>query len=134
MRRLRANRVPDGRRRMAIFLGAGRVVFGAVMVAAPRPFLVAARNPPDQINDSARLLTRMTGLRDVLLGVHVLRHLDDRDGLRRACLMNAAADAGDAVSLAASARRPGFFEAGASGIPVAASASAGFLILARALD
>lgn len=134
MSRLRIRRVPDRSRGAAIFMGAGRIAFGAAMVVAPRTFLVAARNPRDQINDTARLLTRMTGLRDMLLGVHVLRHLDDRDGLRRACLMNAAADAGDTVSLVTSARWPGFFEAGATGAPVAASASAGFIALAKSLD
>ena len=134
MRRLRARRVPDGPRRKAIFLGMGRIAFGALMVAAPRPFLVAVRTPRDQITGSAKLLTRTTGIRDVLLGVHLLRQLDDREALRRASLLNAAADAGDCVSLAASARWEGFFEAGASGVPIAASASAAFVALARSLD
>jgi hypothetical protein len=118
---------------MANFLGAGRIAFGTLMVAAPRPFLVAARNPRDQITDTARLLTRMTGLRDILLGVHLLRWLDDPDALRSAALLNAAADTGDFAALAASARWEGFFEAGASGVPVAASASAAFYLLARSL-
>lgn len=134
MRFGRRRGVAEPQRRLATVMGAGRIAFGAAMVVAPRPFLVAMRTPSEQISDSARLLTRMTGLRDVLLGIHVLRHRDDRDALRRACLMNAAADAGDAASLAASARWEGFFEAGASGVPVATSASAGFYLLSRSLD
>lgn len=133
MRLSRRRGVSEPQRRFATVMGAGRIAFGAAMVVAPGPFLVAMRTPSEQISDSARLLTRMTGLRDVLLGVHVLRHRDDRDGLRRASLMNAAADAGDALSLAASTRWEGFFAAGASGVPVAGSASAGFFLLARSL-
>ena len=131
---LRRGAVPESSRRFAIFMGAGRIAFGAVMVVAPRAFLAAARTPGDQATDSARLLTRMTGLRDVLLGIHVLSQLDDRNGLRSAALLNAAADAGDAASLAISTRWEGFFAAGASGFPVAASASAAFIGLARSLD
>jgi hypothetical protein len=112
----------------------GRIAFGAAMLAAPRSFLVAARTPRDQVTGSAMLLSRTTGIRDVLLGVHLLRQLDDRDALRSAALLNAAADASDCLSLAASTRWPGFLAAGATGVPVAASASAGFLLLARALD
>lgn len=134
MRRLRARRTPDGARRAALFLGAGRVAFGAVMVAAPRSFLVATRNPNDQITDTARLLARMLGLRDVVLGIYLLRRIGDPDALRSAALLNAASDGGDFVSLAASARWHGFFEAGASGAPIAGAASAAFVALARALD
>ena len=119
---LRRRSVPDGSRRFAAFMGAGRIAFGAVMVAAPRFFLVAARTPEDQISGSARLLTRMTGMRDILLGVHLLRQLDDREALRNAALLNAAADGGDAAFLAISARWENFFIAGASGVPVAAGA------------
>ena len=134
MRRARKRRVPEGPRRLALVLGAGRIAFGAAMVAAPRTFLVAARTPRDQISGNAMLLSRTTGIRDVLLGVHLLRQLDDRDRLRSAALLNAAADAGDCASLVASTRWPGFFAAGAMGVPVAASASASFLMLARTLD
>jgi hypothetical protein len=132
--RLRGRSVPDNVRRAAIFLGGGRIVFGAVMVLAPNTFLGVARTPADQINSSSRLLTRMTGARDILLGANLLRHLGDRDALRRAALLNAAADGGDTLALTASAREEGFFIAGASGVPVAASACAGFLGLARSLD
>ena len=134
MRLQRGARTPGGARRAALFSAPGRVVFGAAMVAAPRSFLVATRNPGDQITDTARLLTRMTGLRDVLLGIHLLRRIGDRDALRSAALLNAAADAGDFVSLAASARWEGFFETGASGAPIAGAASVSFVALARALD
>ena len=134
MKRLRRRGVPDRALGFATFLGVGRIAFGAAMVLAPRPFLVAMRTPSDQISDSARLLTRMAGFRDVVLGIHVLRSRDDRGALRGAALMNAAADSGDAVFLAASTRSPGFFVAGASGIPVAAAAAASFYLLARSLD
>jgi hypothetical protein len=126
--------VPAQTRRFAVVMGAGRVAFGAAMVVAPRTFLAAVRTPSDQVTDSARLLTRMAGLRDVLLGIHVLSNLDDRGSLRSAALLNAAADAGDAASLAISTRWDGYFTAGASGFPVAASASAAFIGLARSLD
>ena len=64
---LRRSSDPEQTRRFAVFMGAGRVAFGAVMVVAPRAFLVAARPPSEhQVSDSARLLTRMTGLRDML--------------------------------------------------------------------
>ena len=125
--------VPEGPRRFATFMGVGRIAFGAAMVAAPRAFLVAARTPAGQISSSSRLLTRMTGMRDVLLGVHLLRQLDDREALRNAALLNAAADAGDAAFLAISMRWEDFFVAGAVGVPVAAGASASFLGLARSL-
>ena len=104
------------------------------MVLAPGAFLAIARTPADQVNTSGRLLTRMTGMRDIVLGVHVLRQLDDRDSLRNAALLNAAVDGGDALWLAASSRDEGFFVAGASGLPVAAGACASFLGLARSLD
>jgi hypothetical protein len=126
--------VPDRPRRLALLLGAGRIAFGAAMVVAPRLFLTAARNPPDQITGSAMLLSRTTGIRDVLLGVHLLRQIDDRESLRSAALLNAAADATDCASLIASTRWPGFFVAGGTGVPVAASASVSFLLLARSLD
>jgi hypothetical protein len=133
MRRLR-QRVPERTLDFATFLGAGRIAFGAAMVLGPRPFLVAMRTPADQITPSSKLLTRMAGMRDVLLGIHVLRSRDERESLRNAALLNTAADTGDAVFLAASARWPGFFTAGASGVPVAASAAISFYLLARSLD
>lgn len=132
--RLRVRSVPENARRTAVFLGAGRIAFGAVMVLAPNTFLAVARTPVDQINSSSRLLTRMTGARDILLGANLLRHLGDRGSLRKAALLNAAADGSDTLALAASAREEGFFVAGVSGVPVAASACAGFLALARSLD
>ena len=126
--------VPENSRRFGFVMGAGRIAFGAVMVLAPGAFLAIARTPADQVNTSGRLLTRMTGMRDIVLGVHVLRQLDDRDSLRNAALLNAAVDGGDALWLAASSRDEGFFVAGASGLPVAAGACASFLGLARSLD
>ena len=132
--RLRGGAVSGSARRTAIVLGGGRIAFGAVMVLAPNTVLGVARTPVDQVNSSSRLLTRMTGFRDILLGVHLLRQLDDRDALRNAALLNAAADGGDTLALAASSREEGFFAAGASGVPVAASACVGFLGLARSLD
>jgi hypothetical protein len=134
MRRLRRRGVSERTLGFATFMGVGRIAFGAAMVLAPRPFLVAMRTPSDQISDSARLLTRMTGMRDVLLGIHVLRSRDERESLRRAALLNAAADSGDAAFLAISTRWPGFFVAGASGVPVAAGAAVSFMLLARSLD
>ena len=126
--------VPENSRRFALVMGAGRIAFGAAMVVAPNTFLSVARTPADQVNTSGRLLTRMTGMRDIVLGFHVLRQLGDRDALRNAALLNAAVDAGDALWLGASSREEGFFVAGASGVPVAASACASFLGLARSLD
>src|SRR5688572_20759974 len=111
---LRSRRVPESARRTAIFLGVGRIAFGAVMVLAPNTFLGVARTPVDQVNSSSRLLTRMTGFRDILLAVHLMRQLGDREALRNAALLNAAADGGDALALAASSREEGFFTAGAS--------------------
>jgi hypothetical protein len=132
--RLRNGGVSESSRRFATLMGAGRIAFGAVMVVAPGVFLRVARTPPDQINTSGRLLARMAGMRDVVLGVYVLRQLGDRDSLRNAALLNAAVDGGDALWLAASSRQENFFIAGAGGVPVAASACAAFLGLARSLD
>ena len=132
--RLRRTAVPESARRTAIFLGGGRIAFGAVMVLAPNTFLGVARTPADQVNSSSRLLTRMTGARDILLGANLLRHLGDREALRRAALLNAAADGADTLALSASAREEGFFVAGASGVPVAAGAAVSFTLLARSLD
>jgi hypothetical protein len=101
--------------------GLGRIAFGVGMLAAPERALRALG-----FNDASPAtvaVTRVAGVRDLVLGLVTVSGLDDRDRLRRATLANALADAGDAVAFSAALRTPER-EAGVRGFAVALPAAA----------
>jgi hypothetical protein len=73
--------------------GLGRIAIGIGMLAAPelslRALGVAGVGP------ATVMVSRVAGIRDLVLGVATLAALEDRDRLRAATLASAAADAGD---------------------------------------
>jgi hypothetical protein len=76
--------------------GIGRVAIGVGMLAAPRPALRALGFA--EVSAATTAVSRIAGIRDLVLGVVTLAALDDRERLRAATLANAAADAGDTVA------------------------------------
>ena len=76
--------------------GLGRVALGAAMLAAPEPALRVLGFR--EITPATVTVTRVAGIRDLVLGVVTLGALDDRRRLRAATLANAAADAGDTLA------------------------------------
>jgi uncharacterized protein DUF4267 len=76
--------------------GLARVALGVAMLAAPEPALRALGFR--EINPATVTVTRVAGIRDLVLGAVTLGALDDRRRLRAATLANAAADAGDTLA------------------------------------
>jgi len=76
--------------------GFGRIAFGLAMITAPEPALRALGF--DEVTRATVAVTRIAGIRDLVLGVVTLGALDDRRRLRAATLANAAADAGDTLA------------------------------------
>jgi hypothetical protein len=76
--------------------GLGRVGFGIAMLTAPERALgtLGFGDP----SPATVTVTRLTGVRDLVLGLVTLASLDDRDRLRTATLANTVADSGDAVT------------------------------------
>jgi len=79
--------------------GFGRIGFGLAMLAAPELALRALGF--GDVSSATVAVTRIAGIRDLVLGVVTLGALDDRRRLRGATLANAAADAGDALAFTA---------------------------------
>jgi hypothetical protein len=104
--------------------GLGRIAFGVGMLAAPER---AARGLGfTDVSPAAAAVTRLTGVRDLVLGLVTVAGLDDRDRLRRATLANAVADTGDALAFGLTLRTP---ERGAAVVGLAVAlpaAAAGF--------
>jgi hypothetical protein len=75
--------------------GLGRVGFGVGMLAAPEPSLRALGFT--EVGPATVTVTRIAGIRDLVLGLVTLAGLEDRGRLRAATLANAVADAGDTL-------------------------------------
>jgi hypothetical protein len=88
-----------GVRLPAAALGLGRVAIGVGLALAPRAAL-SALGFRDH-SQATIAVARIAGARDVVMGTQALLALDDAEQLSRACLANAAADAGDAATFAA---------------------------------
>ena len=76
--------------------GLARLALGVAMLAAPEPALRALGFR--QITPATVTVTRVAGIRDLVLGAVTLGALDDRHRLRAATLANAAADAVDTLA------------------------------------
>lgn len=86
-------------RALSIAMGLGRVALGASMFAAPRWMLTTQGF--SELPAAALAVTRLAGIRDMVIGAQVLAALEDEAALRRAHLWCAAADAGDAAAFTA---------------------------------
>jgi hypothetical protein len=84
--------------------GLGRIAFGVGMLAAPESALRALGFT--DISPATVVVTRVAGVRDLVLGLVTVAGLDDRDRLRRATVANAVADTGDAVAFGIGMRTP----------------------------
>jgi hypothetical protein len=73
--------------------GLGRAAIGVGMLAAPEFSLRALGLT--EVRPSTVMVSRIAGIRDLVLGVATLTALEDRDRLRAATLASAVADAGD---------------------------------------
>jgi hypothetical protein len=76
--------------------GLGRIAFGIGMLAAPERALRALGFK--EVSPATTAVSRIAGIRDLVLGVVTLASLEDRDRLRAATLANAVADAGDTLA------------------------------------
>ena len=83
-------------RAWSVLSGLGRVAFGVGMLAAPERALRWVGFT--EVSPATMMVSRIAGVRDLVLGVATLAALGDRDRLRGATLANAAADAGDALA------------------------------------
>jgi Domain of unknown function (DUF4267) len=84
--------------------GVGRIAFGVGMLAAPESALRTLGFA--EVSPATVAVTRLTGVRDLVLGLVTAAALDDRDRLRRATVANALADTGDALAFGAAMRSP----------------------------
>jgi len=71
------------------------------MLLAPLPSLRTLHHPPADLTPSARLMTRMYGVRDIALGAAVLAARGDTERLAALSGITAAIDAGDSAALVA---------------------------------
>jgi hypothetical protein len=100
--------------------GIGRVAIGAGMLAAPEPALRLLGFV--QVSPATAVVSRIAGIRDLVLGVVTLAALEDRARLRAVSLANATADAGDMLAFAL-ALGGGERTAGARGLAAALPAT-----------
>jgi hypothetical protein len=100
--------------------GLGRVAIGISMLAAPELSmrLLGFR----EVSPATAAVSRLAGIRDLVLGVVTLTGMDDPTRLRAATLANAAADAGDTLAFAV-ALSSGERAAGARGLAAALPAT-----------
>jgi hypothetical protein len=85
-------------KQVAIYLSRARAVLGLVMLVAPGLAGRAVFGPAGATS-TARALSRMAGVRDLVLGVGTLTALNETDHGPDWLGMCAAADAGDALAL-----------------------------------
>jgi hypothetical protein len=76
--------------------GLGRIGFGLAMLATPERAMGALGF--SEVTPATTAVSRLAGIRDLVLGVVTMSALDDRRRLRAATLANAAADAGDTLA------------------------------------
>jgi hypothetical protein len=101
--------------------GLGRVAIGASLLVAPEISLRLLGF--NEVSPATAAVSRVAGIRDLVLGVLTLAAIEDPGRLRTATLANAAADAGDTMAFAA-ARGNGERTAGSRGLALAAPAAA----------
>ena len=91
--------MPDWRPKVPLMIAAGRIAFGAGLMASPvagaRPYLGAEASRP-----SVRFMSRIFGGRDLALGIVLLQALRDErpEAVRRALWLGAGCDAWDAAA------------------------------------
>lgn len=100
--------------------GLGRIGFGIAMLAAPERSLGALGF--SETTPATVAVTRLAGIRDLVLGVVTIGALGDRRRLRAATLANAAADAGDTLAFGG-ALQNGERDAGMRGLAAALPAT-----------
>ena len=100
--------------------GVGRIAIGFGLLAAPETALRALGF--SEVGPANVALSRIAGVRDLVLGVVTLAALEDRDRLRSATLANAVADAGDTLAFGVALGTPER-TAGARGIAAALPAA-----------
>jgi hypothetical protein len=84
--------------------GFGRIGFGVGMLAAPERALRVLGFT--DVSPATVAVTRVAGVRDLVLGLVTVASLENRDRLRTATLANAVADAGDTVAFGITASSP----------------------------
>jgi uncharacterized protein DUF4267 len=95
-------------------IAGGRIALGLGAVLATRPGLkLLGFDPTDT---SARALTRITGGRDIALGLLTIAVRDDRAHLRDAAAVTTAVDLGDAIFFGIAGRDPAAGRAAVQGI------------------
>jgi hypothetical protein len=80
----------------SLISGFGRIALGITMLAAPEPALPTLGFR--EVTPGTVAITRVAGIRDLVLGVVTIGALADRRRLRAATLANATADAGDTLA------------------------------------
>jgi hypothetical protein len=117
----------------ALALGGGRLAIGIGLFAAPQ--LTLRSLGFKEVSEQMISVARIAGGRDFLMGAETIAALasGDRSRLRRAHLMNAGADTGDAAAFALAHGQGGEMRSVAlRGLPLAAFAAlGGFLAAAR---
>jgi len=89
--------VPDALvRALSAGNGAGRIAIGLGLMLAPERALEVLGFP--DAGPGAAVISRIAGVRDIVLGMNTILALDDPVRLRAASLANAGADAGDALT------------------------------------
>ena len=89
--------VPDALvRALSAGNGAGRIAIGLGLMLAPERALEVLGFP--DAGPGAAVISRIAGVRDIVLGMNTILALDDPVHLRAASLANAGADAGDALT------------------------------------
>ena len=101
--------------------GLGRIAFGVGMLTAPERALRVLGFT--DVNTATVAVTRVAGVRDLVLGLVTVSGLGNPDRLRRATLANAIADAGDTLAFGLTLRTSER-EAGVRGFAVALPAAA----------
>ena len=111
--------------------GAARIAFGVAMLAAPEKALGALGF--SEITPATKLVTRIAGVRDFVLGAVTLGALGDRERLLSATIANATADAGD-TAVFALAFGAGQRDAAIRGVAAALPATLAGIWVARRLS
>lgn len=91
-------------RAWSVASGLGRVAIGLGLLAAPERAMRALGFT--DVSPATLAVSRVAGVRDLVLGIATLAALDDRDRLRVSTLANAVADAGDTFAFGAALGTP----------------------------
>jgi hypothetical protein len=115
----------------SLISGGGRIAFGLVMLVAPDRSLRALGFA--EVSPTTRVVTRLAGIRDLVLGCVTLGAVGDRGRLLSATVANATADAGDSAAFAL-ALKAGQREAAVRGLAAALPATIAGIWVARRLS